>query len=224
MPQLKARNSDDLALRRHVMDELEFDPAVNPANIGVSAEAGVVTLSGHVGSYAQKLSAERAARRVRGVRAIADEIKVRFAEDKKTADDEIARRAANILHWSAVVPEGAVMVKVQDGWLGLSGEVNWNYQRTAVEALLHRLSGVKGFVNGIRVKPHANPGAIKHRIEEALRRNASVHVADVCVSVEDGGRVVLEGTIHDWQERNAIEDAAWSAPGVRWVDDRMDFD
>ncbi len=224
MLQPKARNTEDMELRRHVMDELDYDPAINPANIGVSAQAGVVTLSGHVGNYAEKLSAEKAARRVKGVKAIANEIKVRFAEDKKTSDDEIAHRAVNILHWSAVVPDGAITVKVQDGWLSLSGEVNWNYQRTAIEALLHRLSSVKGFVNGIRVKPRANPCATKHRIEEALRRNANVGVPDICVSVEDSGRVILEGTIHDWQERNAIEDVAWSAPGVSWVDDRMNFD
>ena len=224
MLQPKTRSTHDMDLRRNVMDELDFDPAINPANIGVAVESGVVTLTGHVESYAEKLGAEKVARRVKGVKAIANEIKVRFAEDKKTADDEIARRAVSILHWSAVVPDGAVMVKVQDGWVGLSGEVNWNYQRTAVEALLHRLSGVKGFVNGIRVKPHANPVAVKRRIEEALRRNANVRVPDISVSVEDGGRIILEGTIHDWQERNAIEDAAWSAPGVSWVDDRMNFD
>jgi osmotically-inducible protein OsmY len=172
----------------------------------------------------EKLAAEKVAKRVKGVKAVANDIKVRFAEDKKTADDEIAHRAVSILHWSAVAPGGAVMVKVQDGWVGLSGEVNWNYQRTAVEAVLHRLSGVKGIVNGIKVKPHADPVAIKGRIEAALRRNAVVRVPDVCVSVEDGGRVILEGTIHDWQERNAIEDAAWSAPGVSWVDDRLNFD
>jgi osmotically-inducible protein OsmY len=220
----KAENAADLELRRNVLDELDFEPAINAANVGVSAERGVVTLSGHVASYMEKLAAEKAAKRVKGVKAVANEIKVRFAEDKKTADDEIAQRAVSILHWSAVAPGGAVIVKVQDGWVGLSGEVNWNYQRTAVEHVLHRLSGVKGIVNGIRVKPHADPVAIKGRIEAALRRNAVVRVPDVCVSVEDGGRVILEGTIHDWQERNAIEDAAWSAPGVSWVDDRLNFD
>jgi osmotically-inducible protein OsmY len=211
-------------LRRNMLDELEFEPAINAANIGVSAEGGVVTLSGHVESYVEKLIAEKAARRVKGVKAIANEIKVRFAEDKKTADDQIAQRAVSILHWSAVAPGGVVMVKVQDGWVGLSGEVNWNYQRTAVEAMLHRLSGVKGIVNGITVRPHADPVAVKSRIEAALRRNALVRVPDIQVLVEDDGRVVLEGMVHDWQERNAIEDAAWSAPGVSWVDDRMNFD
>lgn len=224
MLQPKARNTDDMDLRRNVIDELDFEPAVNPANIGVSAERGVVTLSGHVESYAEKLAAEKAARRIKGVKAIVSELKVRFAEDKIMADDEIARRAVSILHWSAAAPGVAIMVKVQDGWVGLSGEVSWNYQRTAVEALLHRLSGVKGIVNGIRVKPHADPVAVKARIEAALRRNASVGVPKICVSVEDYGRVILEGTVHDWQERNAIEDAAWSAPGVSWVDDRMNFD
>ncbi len=224
MSQSKAENTADLDLRCNVMDELDFEPAVHSANIGVAAENGIVTLTGHVGSYVEKLAAEKAARRVRGVRAIADQIKVRFDEDKKTADDEIARRAVNILHWSAVVPEGAVMVKVQDGWIGLSGEVNWNYQRTAVEALLHRLSGIKGIVNGITIKPHADPLAVKRRIVDALGRNANVCASKISVSVEDTGRVVLEGDVRNWQERNAIEDAAWSAPGVRWVEDRLNFD
>jgi len=224
MLQAKIRNIADMALRRHVIDELEFEPAINAANIGVAVEKGVVTLSGHVESYAEKLAAERAARRIKGVKAIADELKVRFAEDKKTADDEIARRAVNLLHWSAIVPEGAIHVKVQDGWVGLSGEVKWNYQRTAVEALIHRLSGIKGFVNGITVKPHADPVAVKSQIEAALQRNAMVRMPNISVCVEDGGRVVLEGTVHNWHERNAIEDAAWSAPGVSWVDDRMSFD
>ena len=214
-------------LRRNVLDELDFEPAINAASISAlrSAERGIVTLSGHVESYVEKLAAEKSGLGViRGVKAIADEIKVRFPEDKKTAgDDEIAHRAANILRWGAIVPEGTIMVKVQDGWVGLSGEVNWNYQRTAIETLLHRLSGIKGFVNGIRVKPHADPVAVKRRIEAALHRNANVHAPNICVSVDDGGRVVLEGTIHDWHERNTIEDAAWSAPGVSWVDDRMDF-
>ena len=224
MIKLNAGNTEDLELRRNVLEELDFEPAINAAHVGVSAEKGIVTLSGHVVSFTEKLAAEKAAKRVKGVKAVANEIKVRFPEDKKTADDEIAQRAVSILHWSAVAPGGTIMVKVQDGWVGLSGEVKWNYQRTAVEGLLHRLSGVKGIVNGIKVKPHADPAAIKGRIEAALRRNAVVRVPDVCVSVEDGGRVILEGTIHDWQERNAIEDAAWSAPGVSWVDDRLNFE
>jgi len=213
----------DKDLRRHVLEELEFEPAIDAAHIGVVADSGIVTLSGHVESYAEKLVAEKAARRVRGVKAIANEVKVRFPEDKKTADDEIARRAVNILHWSATVPEGTVAVKVQDGWIGLSGQVNWNYQRTAVEAVLLRLSGVKGIINGISIRPHADPVAVKHKIEEALRRNSSVQASKISVSVEDSGRVVLEGIVHDWHERNAIEDAAWSAPGVSWVDDRLNF-
>jgi osmotically-inducible protein OsmY len=223
MPQPKARNAADMELRRHVLEELDFEPAINAANVGVSVQTGVVTLSGHVESYVEKLTAEKAAKRIKGVKAIANEIKVRFAGDKKTADDQIAQRAVSILHWSAVAPGGAIMVKVQDGWVGLSGEVDWNYQRTAVEALLHRLSGVKGIINSIKVRPHADPITVKSRIEAALRRNALVRVPDICVSVEDDGRVILEGLVHDWQERNAIEDAAWSAPGVTWVDDRMSF-
>lgn len=224
MSQSKAENTADLDLRCNVMDELDFEPAVHSANIGVAAEGGIVTLSGHVGSYAEKLAAEKAAGRVRGVKAIADQIKVRFAEDKKMADDEIAHRVVSILRWSAVVPEDAVTVRVQDGWVRLSGEVKWNYQRNTVEALIHKLSGIKGMVNGITIKPHPDPLAVKRRIEEALGRNAEIRASKICVSVEDTGRVVLEGDVHNWRERNAIEDAAWAAPGVRWVEDRLNFD
>jgi osmotically-inducible protein OsmY len=224
MSQYEVDNSADLELRCNVMDELDFEPSVHSANIGVAAEGGIVTLSGHVGSYAEKLAAEKAARRVRGVKAIADHIKVRFAEDKKVADDEIARRIVDILHWSAMVPEGAVTVKVQDGWVGLGGEVKWNYQRTAIEVLIHRLSGIKGIVNGVTIESYPDPLAVKRKIEDALGRNASVCASKISVSVEDTGRVLLEGDVHDWRERNAIEDAAWSAPGVRWVEDRLNFD
>lgn len=223
MQQQINKNTADLDLRRHVMDELDFEPAINAAHVGVTADNGIVTLTGHVESFAEKLAVEKAARRIRGVKAIANEIRVRFPDDKKTADDEIARRAVNILQWTGIVPQGAVMLKVQDGWIGLSGEVNWNYQRTAIEAVLMRLSGVKGIVNGINIKPHADPVAVKQRIEEALHRNASVESKKVSVLVEDCGRVILEGVVHDWHERNAIEDAAWSAPGVSWVDDRLNF-
>jgi len=219
----KVRDAQDMDLRRNVISELNFEPAVNAAHIGVASEGGVVTLSGHVESYAEKLAAEKAAKRVKGVKAIAEEIKVRFPEETKTGDDEIAIRAVCMLEWSAVAPSSSVMVEVQDGWVHLSGEVKWRYQRNAVEGLLQRLSGIKGVMNHITVRPHQEPLDIKCKIEDALDRNAQVLAEKISVSVGDGGRVVLEGQVRDWQERNAVEDAAWSAPGVSWVENRLYF-
>ena len=211
----------DMSLRQHIIDELDFDPSVSSAHIGVAVEKGVVTLSGHVASYAEKLAAEKAVKRVKGVTAIAEEIKVRFPEDSRTADDEIAARAVAILRWSAVVPQDSVMVKVQDGWVGLSGQVNWRYQRSAAEAEVRRLSGVAGVVNTITIKPSVQPGDVKRRIEDALKRNAQIEADGIRVSVDDGGRVSLEGVVHDWREREAAEHAAWSAPGVLRVEDHL---
>ena len=211
----------DMNLRQDIIDELDFEPRVNSAQIGVAVKDGVVTLSGHVGSFAEKLAAEKAVKRVKGVKAIAEEIHVRFVEDKKTADDEIASRAVSLLRWSAVVPTDSVMVKVQDGWVSLSGQVNWQFQRFAAEAEIRRLSGVVGVVNSITIKPRVQPIDVKHKIEAALKRNAEIDAQGIQVSVEDGGRVCLDGYVHDWREREAAEHAAWMAPGVVRVDDRL---
>jgi osmotically-inducible protein OsmY len=211
----------DLTLRQTILDELEFEPSVNAAHIGVAVNNGVVTLSGHVSSYAEKVAAEQAVKRVKGVQAIAEEIDVRYADDKKTADDEIATRAVNILRWSAMVPAGSVLVKVQDGWVSLSGQVGWQFQRTAAEAQIRRLSGVKGMTNTITIKPSVQPTDVKRKIEDALKRNAEIRAQGIRVSVGEGGRVGLEGNVHDWRERQVAENAAWSVPGVVRVDDRL---
>jgi osmotically-inducible protein OsmY len=211
----------DANLRQDIIDELDFEPRVNAAHIGVAVENGVVTLSGHVGSCAEKLAAEKAAKRVKGVKAIAEEIEIRFAGDKKTADDEIAARAVNILRWSAVVPPDSVMVKVQDGFVNLSGQVAWQYQRSAAEAEIRRLSGVAGVVNSIAIKPRVQPVDVKRKIEDALKRNAQVQAQRINVSVKDGDHVDLDGYIHDWRDREAAQDAAWSVPGVKMVHDRL---
>jgi len=211
----------DKRLQQDILDELDFEPRVDAAHIGVAVEKGVVTLSGHVGSYAEKLAAERAVRRVKGVEALAGIIEVRFPEDKKTADDEIARRAVNILRWSAVLPEGTVTVKVEKGFVYLGGQVDWHYQRASAEAEVRRLSGVKGVVNGITLKPRVQSGDIKRRIESALRRNAELEADQIKVSVRGLGGVRLDGLVHDWRERETAENAAWSAPGVTDVEDRL---
>ncbi|MGZ5920303.1 MAG: BON domain-containing protein [Rhizomicrobium sp.] len=211
----------DKRLQQDVIDELDFEPSVNAAHIGVTASNGVVTLSGHVGSYAEKIAAERAAKRVKGVQAIAQEIEVRYPSDKKTADDEIAGRVVSILQWSAVVPRDSVQVKVQDGWVTLTGQVNWQFERAAAEAEIRRLSGVAGVINSITIRPRVEATDVKHRIEEALKRNAEVEAGGVRVSVLGGGKIALDGKVHDWRERDAVKRAAWSAAGVMAVEDRL---
>ena len=181
----------DSSLRQDVMDELDFEPGVDASHIGVAVENGVVTLSGHAKSYAEKLAAEAAAKRVKGVHAIAQEIEVRYPFEKKTADDEIAMRALNILRWNAVVPADTVQVKVQDGWITLTGNVDWDFQRRTAESHVRKLSGVAGVVNQIGIRPHIASGDVQRKIETALLRNAAVEAQNIKVSIRDGGKVSL---------------------------------
>lgn len=211
----------DLQLRQDVVDELEFEPSVNAAHIGVAVDKGVVTLSGHVGSYAEKTAAVTAARRVKGVRAIADDIEVRYPSDKKTADDEIAKRAVNILEWDTVVPSGSIQVTVSDGWVTLGGTVDWYYQKKAAEEDIQKLSGVRGVVNNIEIKPRVKADDVKKKIEDALKRHTEVEAKGIRVTVRDNDQVILEGQVDNWNERYAVENAAWSVPGVRSVEDRL---
>ncbi|MDJ0389512.1 BON domain-containing protein [Roseomonas sp. E05] len=213
-------NSADRDLQQRVLDELAWEPSVEAAHIGVAVRDGVVTLSGHVSSYSEKLAAEQAVGRVRGVRAVAQEIQVRLPYERKTGDDEIAGRAVQILGWDAVVPRDAVRVKVEDGLVTLTGEVEWQFQRTAAERAVQKLGGVVGVVNLIRVQAKAQPADIRQRIEEALRRDAELEAGRLTVSVADG-RVVLGGHVRSPRERQAAERAAWAAPGVREVEDRI---
>jgi osmotically-inducible protein OsmY len=219
-----AEESDmrDLELHRRVLAELEYDPSVDAANIGVMVNDGVVTLTGHVPNYAEKVAAERAVRRVKGVRAIAEEIEIRLPHDKKTADDEIAKRAADILRWDSQVPKDAIQITVQDGWVTLSGAVEWQYQRSAAVGDIYKLSGVAGVNNHIKIRSPVQAADIQNRIEEALKRNAEIEAEGINVTVRDGA-VTLTGFVHDLAEHDAIRNAAWSAPGVQSVDDQLRF-
>lgn len=211
----------DVSLRQDVIDELEFEPSVNAAHIGVAVDDGVVTLSGHVASYAEKVAAEQAVKRVKGVRAIAEELDVRYPSDKKTADDEIAVRAVNILQWNAVVPASRIQLKVQNGWVTLMGEVDWQFERSAAETEIRKLSGVSGVINNITIKPKILIADVKKRIEDALKRSAEVEAQNIQIVPLANGEVILEGQVHDWQELEAAERAAWSAAGVRSVENRL---
>lgn len=210
----------DRSVRQDILEELEFEPSIDAAHIGVAVADGVVTLTGYVGSYAEKTMAESVVRRVRGVRAIAEEIEVRFPARKKTADDEIAKRALAIIGWDTTLPDEAIQVKVQHGWITLSGEVEWHFQRTAAENAVRKLSGVFGVINMITVRPRIDAGDIKQRIENALRRSAELEADAIRVTVV-GSKVTLEGKVNAWREREVAERAAWAAAGVSAVDDRL---
>lgn len=213
----------DMQLREAVLEELDFEPAVDAAHIGVAAHAGVVTLSGFVASYADKLAAERAARRVKGVRAVAEEIEVRLPSDKKTADDEIARRAVNILKWQIGLPADRIGVIVEKGVVTLTGEVEWGFQRRDAEAAIHKLTGVIGVDNRIRVRSTVDAGAVRVQIEKALRRSAEVDASRISIETF-GDKVILRGKVHAWYERNLAEQAAWAAPGVTGVEDHIQIE
>jgi osmotically-inducible protein OsmY len=215
---------DDSTLQAMVMAELEWEPSLDAAHIGVTAKSGVVTLNGFVDSYAAKAAAERAAGRVQGVKAIAEEIEVRLPSHQKHADDEIAERAVRILAWDIEVPHERIHVKVEHGVVTLTGDVDYQFQRAAAESNVRRLGGTRGVVNLIRVTPAASPAmdpdVVQQRIENALRRNAEVEASRINVSVA-GGKVTLRGEVRTWFERSVAEHAAWGAPGVTEVKDEL---
>jgi len=210
----------DRQLQQAVIDTLKFEPSVDAAHIGVTAAAGVVTLTGYVESYAEKIAAEQAARHVRGVKAIAEEIQVRLPAMRKHADDEIAKRALDILKWNVAIPADRIQIKVEHGIVTLSGQVDWQYQKTRAEAEVRFLGGVVGVVNLIALKPSAKPEEVREKIKSALERAADVEAEFIDIDV-DGGRVTLKGKVHSWSERNAAAHAAWSAPGVTYVADQL---
>ncbi|WP_041319691.1 BON domain-containing protein [Hyphomicrobium denitrificans] len=211
---------NDMQLRQLVLDELEFEPSIDSTGIGVAANGGVVTLSGHVRSYAEKVAAFQATRRVKGVRAIAQEIEVRYPGEAETSDEEIAKRVLSVLKWHAMIPEGQIRVIVQKGWVNLRGTLEWQYQKKATEDEVRKLLGVVGVTNSITVESDIQASDIKKKIEAALARNAQIEAQSIRVDVSNN-RVSLEGVVDSWEDHDMVENAAWSVPGIQWVDDRL---
>jgi osmotically-inducible protein OsmY len=212
----------DAQLQKDVMAELKWEPAVHAEQIGVEVKNGVVTLAGEVGSYTEKWNAERAAQRVHGVMALAVEMKVRLSGMGQRSDADIAESASNILGWTSSLPAQAVQVMVESGWLTLSGEVPWQYQRQDAAHAVRYLMGVTGVSNQIEIKPLASATAIKSDIEAALKRRAAADAKSVAVSVH-GGDVTLTGTVHSWAERDLAIESAWGSAGVRKVVDQLEL-
>ena len=203
-----------------MLDELDFEPSVDATHIGVSVNAGVVTLTGFVSNYVEKFAAERAARRVKGVTAIAQEIEVRLPSDKKMADDEIAKRAVDMLKWRGGLPSDRIDIKVEKGIVTLNGEVDWQYQRADAEDAIQDLTGVVNVTNMIRVRSPVQVSQIREKIQQSLRRSAELDASHITIQV-DGSKVILTGKVHAWYERDLAERAAWSAPGVTEVQDQI---
>jgi osmotically-inducible protein OsmY len=209
--------SQDSQLQQAVLAELKWEPSVDAGHIGVIANAGVVTLNGHVENYSQKQAAEKAAGRVKGVKAVAEEIKVKLPFDIKRGDDEIAAAAIERLAWDSSVPRDALKVKVEDGWVTLTGEVDWHFEKEAAEQDVRRLFGVVGVSNQVAIKPRINISNVSDDITRALHRVWFYEPKTITVSA-NGGRIKLEGTVSTWKAREVAGTTAWSAPGATNVE------
>lgn len=210
----------DTQLRHDVEAQLDWDPRFDSQGIGVAVKNGVVALSGHVNSYADRWAAQDATQSVAGVKAIANELAVNLSSDATRSDPEIAEAALHALNANVSVPGTGIKVVVHDGWVTLSGEVSFWFQRDAADRAITHLRGVKGLANDITIKPQASVTNIKAKIEEAFRRHASLDAQKIRVETA-GGTVTLEGEVNSWQERQHAEAAAWAAPGVSMVMDHL---
>jgi osmotically-inducible protein OsmY len=206
----------DAQLKKDVTAELEWDPSINASHVGVAANDGVVTLTGHLETFAEKYAIERAVQRVQGVKAIAVELDVKLEPGHKRSDSEIAQAAESALKWHSLVPTDRIQVKIEKGWVTLKGEVDWDYQRQNAEKAVRSLTGVVGISNAITLKARATPDNVATRIRDALTRHAE-HEAKHIEVVVNGSVVTLYGTVDSWAERSAAFGAAWSAPGVSSV-------
>lgn len=211
----------DTQLLRDVHDQLAWEPSVRDDEIGVAVKDGVVTLSGHVPSYADKYIAIYAVERVVGVKALADEMQVNLPSAHQRTDTELAHAAVNVLQWHVQVPDDRVRVTVRDAWITLEGEVEWQYQREAAERCLHHLKGVRGVTNLIAMKPaRASAHDVTATIKDTLRRSADRAADGITVETHEGA-VTLKGMVRSFAERRDAERAAWNAPGVTKVDDHL---
>lgn len=210
----------DSQIQKDVMDELKWQPNIDETLIGVIVENGVVTLSGIVNDYSKKIAAEKAVKRVSGVKAVAEDIEVKYGDTYKKTDKEIAKAAVNALEWNTSVPDNKIAVKVEDGWVYLSGEVQWSYQRDAAKSAVENLLGVKHVANNITIKQTVKATDIKEKIKKAFERAAEVDARNIEVEV-DGHAVTLKGTVHSLAEKDEARRTAYSSPGVYSVKNEL---
>lgn len=210
----------DSQLQRDVVDELRWDPGIGRMEIGVACKDGVVTLSGEIDSYSRKFSVVKAAERVAGVKAVAEDLIVKLPSSSMRTDTDIAHSVVESLRWDIDVPTEGIQARVEDGWVWLEGQTEWQYQRSAAERAVRHLTGVKGVTNLISIRHRASAPDVSQRIESAIKRHAEQDAHNITVEASDG-KVTLRGTVRSWAQRNDAEQAAWAAPGVTKVEDQI---
>ena len=211
---------NNVELQKKVLEAMDWEPSLDATRIGIAASGGVITLTGQVPSYADRLAAERVVKRIVGVKGLANDLDVRLPGDARRTDTDLATAAVKALEWDVQVPHQRIKPRVADGWITLEGEVEWQFQREAAERAVRHLLGVRGVSNQITLTAKVTPTDLKNRIEAALKRNAELEARKIRVETK-GGTVVLDGFVHSWAERDEAERAVWAAPGVMVVEDHL---
>lgn len=212
----------DVQIREDVLDELMWEPMLKPAEIGVAVTDGIVTLSGYVNDYSKKLAAEKAVKRVKGVKAVAEDIQVRLPFEMQKDDEEIAGEVVNALKWNTNIPDEKISVKVDNGWVTLDGELEWQFQRDAALTAVRDLVGINGVINLLKLKPVLSTSIIKSNIRKALERNADLEADKITIDTSDS-TVTINGKVHSWSEKSEAERAIWATPGVAKVINHLEI-
>ncbi|HEX6171624.1 MAG TPA: BON domain-containing protein [Chitinophagaceae bacterium] len=213
----------DLQIQKDVIEELRWEPFLNSSEIGVAVKNGIVTLSGQVDSYSKKLIAEKAAKKVNGVKAIAEDIQVGILPASRKTDTQIAEAVLNALKWHSAIQDEKIKIKVEDGNVRLEGEVEWEYQRTSIKSAIENLAGVRSVVNLVTVKSKITPSAVQQKIKAAFQRSATIDAGKITVEVF-GSKVVLHGQVRSFAEKEDAELAAWNAPGINSVESNLEIE
>ena len=211
---------DDSEIRRKVLAELDWDPSIDASAVGVAVKDGVVTLTGSIANYWQKKEVERGVKRVIGVQAVAEDLAIKLPGTAARSDADIAHSVLTGLRFNVAVPADSVKVMVENGWVTLDGEVEWQYQKSAAENAIKYLMGVKGVTNSISLRPRASAADVKAKIENAFARRAQLDANQIRVEATDN-KVILRGSVHSWDEKDDAERAAWAAPGVTKVENNV---
>jgi osmotically-inducible protein OsmY len=213
----------DLQIQKDVMEEIKWEPLLNAAEIGVAVKNGIVTLSGNVNSYLKKVAAEKAAKKVAGVKAVAEDIMVGISPSFIKTDAEIAEAVISALKWHSAVQEEKIKIKVENGIVRLQGEVEWDYQRNNAKSAIENLSGVRTVINSITVRPKTTPADIQQKISAAFHRSATIDSGKITAEVL-GGKVILHGAVRSFAEKEDAETVAWNAPGILSVDNQLEIE